>query len=154
MARNSGRTGAGEPSQAPLMRLRRLAEVIEDPLPGARSLAFDAMAGRRLALWRQAVAEVEDLLHLNPNDNRGIRYRPMGWPLVDGRGAGAAALPAFRRRGEADAARDRATAANPRPAGLGSGREPMPKAMPDALAWLACRAPAARRGGKGRRADI
>lgn len=224
------------PSRALVTQLQRIAAVVEDPLPEAQTLAFDALEAastpRRLELaaqslastplspdawsalasaapegsplalqlWRQAVAagilaigplgflewegefwgwmetrpymrarqglaealwqqgehdaaiaEMQDMLRLNPNDNQGIRHELMGRLLEKGRDAEAAALHeryreddypgmrfgavllALRREGEepAAAALGEAAAANPHMAALLTGARPMPKRLPD-----------------------
>src|SRR5262249_59617173 len=39
------------------------------------------MAGRR----DEAIAHLQDMLRLNPNDNQGVRYTLAGWLLAEGR---------------------------------------------------------------------
>jgi tetratricopeptide (TPR) repeat protein len=107
-----------------------------------------ARCGLALELWRQgeraaAIAEVEDMLRLNPNDNQGMRYALLDWLLAEGRDAEAAALHArygeedsaawayaaallaFRREGAgaAEAALRKALAANPHVAAVMLERE-------------------------------
>lgn len=116
-----------------------------------------ARAGLAAELWRQgermaAIAEVQGMLVLNPDDNQGMRYLLMGWLLTEGRDAEAsalrarydedtypsmtygAALLAFRRDGAAKAKRalDAALRENPHLAPLLTGATAMPKQPPDA----------------------
>ncbi len=118
-----------------------------------------ARAGLAEELWRQgehaaAIAELQGMLVLNPNDNQGIRYLLMGWLLAAGRDAEAAALHAryaadhypamtygaallrFRQEGAGGAgakrALDAALKANPHLAPLLTGAASMPRSLPDA----------------------
>jgi tetratricopeptide (TPR) repeat protein len=93
-----------------------------------------ARCGLALALWRKgeqeaAIAHVQDMLRLNPNDNQGMRYILLAWLLARGRQDGIAslmrrykgdsapqwryteALLEFRRVGDADTSRKRLAAA-------------------------------------------
>ena len=93
-----------------------------------------ARCGLALALWQKgeqeaAIAHVQDMLRLNPNDNQGIRYILLAWFLARGRQDGIAslmrrykgdsapqwryteALLEFRRVGDADTSRKRLAAA-------------------------------------------
>lgn len=109
-----------------------------------------------LALWRaggrdEAVGRYQDLLRLNPNDNQGIRYLLMDALLELGREAEAAelrnlykedgsaawawsgALLAFRRAGDAPAARKalaEAVEANRHVAAYLLGTKPLPRTLP------------------------
>lgn len=93
-----------------------------------------ARCGLALALWRKgeqdaAIAHVQDMLRLNPNDNQGMRHILLAWLLARGRQDDAAklmrryknddspqwqytaALLEFRRAGDAETSRKRLAAA-------------------------------------------
>ena len=115
-----------------------------------------ARLGFALALWDagrtdDAVGHGEAMLHLNPNDNQGVRYVVPNWLQQLGRDADAdgllrrykddcgnewawsVALAAFRRNGDRAPARKaltRATQANPHVAAYLLGQKKLPKAMP------------------------
>jgi hypothetical protein len=121
-----------------------------------------ARHGLAEALWRagargEAIAGLQDMLRLNPNDNQGVRYRLLGWLLAGGdRDAEAAALVeryredgyagwlygaallAFRREGAggagAEAALAEALKENPHLAPLLTGARAMPAELPDVYA--------------------
>jgi tetratricopeptide (TPR) repeat protein len=93
-----------------------------------------ARCGLAVALWQKgqqeaAIAHVQDMLRLNPNDNQGMRYILLAWLLARGRRDDVAslmrrykgdsapqwryteALLEFRRVGDADTSRKRLAAA-------------------------------------------
>jgi tetratricopeptide (TPR) repeat protein len=116
-----------------------------------------ARAGLARELQRQgrkaeAVAELQEMLTLNPNDNQGMRHILLDWLLEDAEDSAAAALHrryaedgsatwhygavllAFRREGDGPAARAalaEALAVNPHVPGLLLGRTAPPTEMPD-----------------------
>lgn len=129
-----------------------------------------ARAGLAMELWRQseraaAIAEVAELLRLNPNDNQGLRYALSDWLLAEHRDAEAAALHeryagdasaawayaaallSFRRQGAgapADAALAAAIEANRHVAAVMLGRERPAEGQgfytfgsPEEAAWVA-----------------
>ncbi|HEV2366165.1 MAG TPA: hypothetical protein VGS12_18450 [Caulobacteraceae bacterium] len=120
-----------------------------------------ARHGLALSQWEcgqreSAVANVEDMLRLNPNDNQGVRYLLLDWLLRmdrDGdaakvferyRGDGStevlwpAALAAFRRVGDAPASRralQRARAVNPHVGDYLTGAKKLPHTIPELVGF-------------------
>lgn len=122
--------------------------------PYMRARAGLAQELRAQGAREDAVAELRELLALNPDDNQGLRYLLLGWLLEAGAEAEAAALLQryeaddyagflygralleFRREGgQGPAARralEAALAGNPHLAPLLTGAAPMPKTLPEA----------------------
>jgi tetratricopeptide (TPR) repeat protein len=114
-----------------------------------------ARCGLSLALWQKgehdvAIAHVQDMLRLNPNDNQGMRYILLAWLLARSRQDDAeslmrrykndhatqwqytAALLEFRRAGDAETSRKRLAAAlrgNPHVPAYLLGK-PLPRTAP------------------------
>lgn len=120
-----------------------------------------ARQGLAQALWdkglrEEAVKHYHDMLHLNPNDNQGIRYLLIDCLLLLGRDGEAAALSkrydedgaaawswsrallAYRRTGDSPESRDvlsQAVSGNEYIAPFLLGDKKMPRRLPDYISW-------------------